>query len=170
MAAFSAKDDTMGLDVDPGKPYFQNLTTVDGLVYYRNTIGHHRKDNADPGPAPGRIWTATAGSAWPRASTSCIRLRDEVDTTEAGSRPAPYTPISPSGESSTSFGKKPGREWEAMTSRLGPPGSNKTTALNRRGGVNGRRCALCRALSEFFTVFELDNYLYLLKIPCITLW
>jgi hypothetical protein len=47
MTAFSARDPTMGLDVDPGKLLFQNLTTVEGLAYYRNSMGRanpHRGD------------------------------------------------------------------------------------------------------------------------------
>lgn len=44
MIAFSASDPTMGLDVDPGNPSFQNLTTVDGLAYYKNTMGSAASD------------------------------------------------------------------------------------------------------------------------------
>jgi hypothetical protein len=41
MIAFSAKDSNTGLDIDPGQTavYFENLTTVDGLDYYRKTMG-----------------------------------------------------------------------------------------------------------------------------------
>ncbi len=41
MTAFSAKDSTTGLDIDPGRDalYYQNLTTVDGRAYYKNTMG-----------------------------------------------------------------------------------------------------------------------------------
>ena len=41
MTAFSAKDSTTGLDIDPSQTeiYFVNRTTVDGLDYYRNTMG-----------------------------------------------------------------------------------------------------------------------------------
>ena len=37
--AFSAKDTTVGLDIDPDDWIFQNLTTVDGLDYYRSVMG-----------------------------------------------------------------------------------------------------------------------------------
>ncbi len=39
MTAFSAKDTTVGLEIDPGDDVFQNSTTVDGLAYYQNTMG-----------------------------------------------------------------------------------------------------------------------------------
>ena len=41
VTAVSAKDSTTGLDIDPGRTatYYQNLTTVEGLAYYRNTMG-----------------------------------------------------------------------------------------------------------------------------------
>ena len=41
MIAFSAKDSNTGLDIDPGQTavYFENLTTVDGIDYYRETMG-----------------------------------------------------------------------------------------------------------------------------------
>lgn len=41
LTAFSAKDSNTGLDIDPAQTaiYFENLTTVDGLDYYRETMG-----------------------------------------------------------------------------------------------------------------------------------
>jgi hypothetical protein len=39
MTAFAARDLTTGLAVDPGGYVFQNLTSVAGLEYYRNTMG-----------------------------------------------------------------------------------------------------------------------------------
>jgi len=39
MTAFAAKDSTTGLDIAPGQFQFNNLTTVDGLDYYRETMG-----------------------------------------------------------------------------------------------------------------------------------
>ena len=39
MTAFSARDPTMGLDIDPSNTFFQKLITVYGLDYYRNTMG-----------------------------------------------------------------------------------------------------------------------------------
>jgi hypothetical protein len=49
MTQFSAKDSNTGLDIDPERSaiYFQNLTTVNGLDYYRNTMGR-----ATPEPLP----------------------------------------------------------------------------------------------------------------------
>jgi hypothetical protein len=44
MTAFSARDPTIGLEIDPGDDVFQNLTTVDGLDYYRNTMGRATPD------------------------------------------------------------------------------------------------------------------------------
>jgi hypothetical protein len=46
MTAFSAKDSKTGLDIDPGQTsiYFENLTTVDGLDYYRKTMGIARPE------------------------------------------------------------------------------------------------------------------------------
>jgi hypothetical protein len=51
MTAFAARDPTTGLAVDPGDYVFQNLTTVAGLEYYRNTMGiatPRRKVNITP--------------------------------------------------------------------------------------------------------------------------
>jgi hypothetical protein len=41
MTAFSAKDSNTGLDIDPERSaaYCENLTTVDGLDYYRANMG-----------------------------------------------------------------------------------------------------------------------------------
>jgi hypothetical protein len=41
VTAFSAKDSTTGLDIDPEQiaSYYNNSTTVDGLAYYKNTMG-----------------------------------------------------------------------------------------------------------------------------------
>ena len=41
MTAFSAKDSTTGLDIDPERSasYYNNSTTVYGLAYYKNTMG-----------------------------------------------------------------------------------------------------------------------------------
>ncbi len=39
MTAFSAKDSITGLDIAPGQFQFNNLTTVDGIDYYRDTMG-----------------------------------------------------------------------------------------------------------------------------------
>ena len=39
MIEFSAKDSAMGLDIDPDDDVFQNLNTVYGLDYYRDTMG-----------------------------------------------------------------------------------------------------------------------------------
>jgi hypothetical protein len=41
MTAFSAKDSNTGLDIDPERSaaYYENLTAVDGLAYYKNTMG-----------------------------------------------------------------------------------------------------------------------------------
>ena len=39
LVEFSAKDSEIELDIDPGDDVFQNLTTVYGLDYYRNTMG-----------------------------------------------------------------------------------------------------------------------------------
>jgi hypothetical protein len=39
MTSFSAKDTRIGLAIDPGDDIFQNLTTVNGLDYYRSTMG-----------------------------------------------------------------------------------------------------------------------------------
>ena len=47
MTAFSAKDPTMGLDIDPSNAFFQKLITVDGLDYYRNTMGKARPHLGD---------------------------------------------------------------------------------------------------------------------------
>ena len=46
VTAFSAKDSNTGLDIDPGQAavYFENLTGVDGLDYYRNTMGIARPE------------------------------------------------------------------------------------------------------------------------------
>jgi hypothetical protein len=38
MTQFSAKDSNTGLDLAPGQDNFENLTTVDGLSYYKNTM------------------------------------------------------------------------------------------------------------------------------------
>jgi hypothetical protein len=42
MTAFAAKDSTKGLDIDPGyaASYYNNSTRVDGLAYYKNTMGN----------------------------------------------------------------------------------------------------------------------------------
>ncbi len=42
MTAFAAKDSTTGLDIDPGyaASYYNNSTRVDGLAYYKNTMGN----------------------------------------------------------------------------------------------------------------------------------
>ncbi len=47
VTAFSAKDPTMGLDIDPSNAFFQKLITVDGLDYYRNTMGKARPHLGD---------------------------------------------------------------------------------------------------------------------------
>ena len=52
MTAFSAKDATIGLDVDPDNWIFQNSTTVEGLDYYRNTMGKAMPDTV-PGDVDG---------------------------------------------------------------------------------------------------------------------
>jgi hypothetical protein len=41
MTAFAAKDSNTGLDIDPGytASYYKNDTIVNGLDYYRNTMG-----------------------------------------------------------------------------------------------------------------------------------
>jgi hypothetical protein len=39
MTKFAAKDPTSGLDIKPTDPIFQNSTTVNGLSYYRSTMG-----------------------------------------------------------------------------------------------------------------------------------
>jgi hypothetical protein len=39
MTAFSARDPTIGLEIDPADEVFQNGTTVEGLAYYRTTMG-----------------------------------------------------------------------------------------------------------------------------------
>lgn len=41
LTAFSAKDSNTGLDIDPAQTalYFENLTSVEGLAYYRETMG-----------------------------------------------------------------------------------------------------------------------------------
>jgi Bacterial TSP3 repeat len=50
MVEFSAKDSETGLDIDPGDDYFQNLTTVNGLDYYRNTMGLALPDQCPDDP------------------------------------------------------------------------------------------------------------------------
>lgn len=47
MTAFSARDATMGLDIDPSNALFQKLITVDGLDYYRNTMGRAKPHLGD---------------------------------------------------------------------------------------------------------------------------
>jgi hypothetical protein len=56
MTSFSAKDSETGLDVDQGDPIFQNLTKVDGLDYYRNTMG-----TATPEETPANNGTTDSG-------------------------------------------------------------------------------------------------------------
>ena len=46
---FSAKDSETGLDISPGDYAFENLTTVDGLDYYRNYMGTATPDTAAGG-------------------------------------------------------------------------------------------------------------------------
>ena len=47
MTAFSARDPSIGLNIDPSNVLFQNLTTVDGLDYYRNIMGRARPHLGD---------------------------------------------------------------------------------------------------------------------------
>jgi len=50
MTQFSAKDSTTGLDIDPERSasFYKNTTTVNGLSYYRNTIGRAVPVNITP--------------------------------------------------------------------------------------------------------------------------
>jgi hypothetical protein len=53
MTKFAAKDSTTGLDIDPDRTaaaYYQNSTTVNGLSYYKNTMG-----TATPVDLPSKI-------------------------------------------------------------------------------------------------------------------
>jgi hypothetical protein len=50
MTKFSAKDSTTGLDIDPDRiaAFYQNSTTVNGLSYYKNTMGRAVPVNITP--------------------------------------------------------------------------------------------------------------------------
>ena len=65
LTAFAAKG-SGGLDLKPTDDYFQNLTSVDGRSYFRNTMRYHRPgaDLNGDGMADIAVFRASAGSWW----------------------------------------------------------------------------------------------------------
>jgi hypothetical protein len=69
MTVFSAKDSETGLVLDPSDDIFQNLTTVNGLSYYRNNMGTAVPD-ANPNVEPDIITPETSTTPDTAASDS----------------------------------------------------------------------------------------------------